>query len=128
MSLPYHALLVDEFYAELLAGRLHGVASRPALTRDAHELYRLWCDRRGAPGLAGPGHFANALQERHGVPVLRKRYAIGSQLFGPHGVLYLSSPPSPRPGFEYEWLGAHVSAFRAGVSSYRAVLGSRVSA
>lgn len=125
---PYHALSVDRFYAELLAGRLHGIAAGPALTRDAHELYQLWCDRNGAPGVASPGHFAGALQQRHGVPLLRKRYAIGAQCFGPHGVVYLSSPPAPRPGFELEWLGQQISTFRAGVSAFRAVTGVRVGA
>lgn len=128
MSSTYHALSVDRFYAELLSGRLHGIAAGPALTRDAHELYQLWCDRRGAPGLASPGHFAGALQQRHNVPLLRKRYAIGDHYLGPHGVMYLSSPPAPRHGFEPEWLGEQISAFRAGVSAYRALAGVRVGA
>lgn len=116
----HHALYVDAFFNELVAGTIRGVAARPALTRDVHELYQHWCDARGVPALGSPAHFVKILQDRHGVPLLRKRYAIGQEILGPHGVLFLTTPPAARPGFEPDWLGQHVTAFRAEVSTYQA--------
>lgn len=116
----HHAIHVDQFYLALVSGALRGVNARPALTRDVHELYQHWCSLRQVPALGSPAHFVRMLQDRHGVPLLRKRYAIGPEILGPHGVLFLTSPPAPRPGFEADWLGEHVTAFRAEVSTYQA--------
>lgn len=121
MAHTYKDPSVDRFYAEICAGQLHGIAAAPARTNDVHELYQLWCNRNGIPGLASVGHFVAAMRRRQGVPFRRKRYVIGDLVFGPSGVLYLSVPPAPRPGFEAEWLGEHISKFRAGVSAYRAI-------
>lgn len=119
----HHAPQVDAFYRDLLGGQLRGIQPRPALTRDVHDLYRAWSALRMQPALGTSGHFASVLVARHDVPLLRKRYAIGNQLIGPHGVLYLISPGPPRPGFEADWLGEHVICFRAAVAAYRACQG-----
>lgn len=114
----YHAVSIDQFYEHLVAGNITGVVAGPALTRDVFELYQAWCERRGIIGLASASYLANALNRRHGVQILRKRYAIGNSLLGPHGVLYLAMPPSARQGFEFEWLGQLLSKFTAAVAVY----------
>lgn len=118
----HHAPQVDLFVAELLGGQLHGVQPRPAKTLDVHCLYRAWCAKRQIPVLDA-GHLARMLAERHGMPLLRKRYALGSSVHGPHGVIYLACPPAPAAGFELDWLGRHVSAFIASVATYSAAVG-----
>ena len=117
----YHAVAIDRFFEDLLAGQISGVAAGPALAMDAHALYKHWCDQHRVPAMASPAYFVQSLASRHGVPSLRKRYAMGDQVMGPHGVLYLATPPAPRNGFEFEWLGAHLSKFRASVATHIAV-------
>ena len=118
MHTNYHARHIDRFYAELLAGQLPGVVARPALTLDVHELYQAWCARQNVPPTGSPGTLATALQRRHQVPLLRKRYAIGTEILGPHGVLYLAAPPAPRYGFEPDWLGDQITKFRQASADY----------
>lgn len=121
MKSTYHSISTDRFYADLVGGQLHGVTAGPALTRDAYELYTIWCDRKRIPALASPPHFVRKLSERNNVPALRKCYVLGDKVMGPHSVLYFATPASARTGFEYEWLGAHLARFNTAVSIYRAV-------
>lgn len=112
-----HAPQIDAFYEDLLAGKILGVQPRPARALDVHDLYCAWCARRGVPHLA-PAYMVKMLALRHRIASVRKRYAIGSELHGPHGILFLIMPPAPGRGFENEWLGEHVVAFRVAVESY----------
>jgi len=125
-----HAALVDLFFEELLAGAITGVRARPALTSDVHELYRAWCEAKGRPFLASVPRFVKLLQTRHGVRLVRKRYALGMRILGPHGVLLLAPVPAPRDGFEADWLGDHITSFSAALSHFRArvVTGDRAHA
>lgn len=118
MGSPFYAATVDEFMADLCNGRVQGVSPRPALTRDIFDLYRIWCRRKRIPALSGVAPLVKLLCERQAIHVLRKRYAIDGEVFGPHGMLFLSAPPPPRPGYECDWLGEHVTAFRAAVDAY----------
>lgn len=114
----YHAIAIDRFYADLMGGQIRGVFAGPALALDAHQLYRYWCERRQIPSMASPAYFVRSLSTRQGVPSLRKRYAMGNQVLGPHGVLYFSTPPGLRVGFEFEWLGDCLLRFRSAVATH----------
>jgi hypothetical protein len=106
------------FYTALTAGDIPGVSARPALSTSVYDLYQRWCSANGAR-IAAQQHFINALQRRYGVASARKRYQAGSQVLGPHGVLYLGDIIPPVDRTETDWLGEQISVFHAAVQTYR---------
>ncbi|QDH70861.1 DUF5906 domain-containing protein [Marilutibacter alkalisoli] len=106
------------FYYAMFEGEVGSITPRPALTTDVYELYRVWCSRlnyRAAPA----NKFVNALERKHGVRAIRKRYLGKAGNAGPHGVLYLQ-PFEPDPGeSENAWLGNHIVAFANAVADYK---------
>lgn len=120
MGNPFYAASVDDFVTDLYNGRIQGVSARPALTRDIFDLYRAWCSRKRIPQLGSVSPLIKLIGARQAIPLLRKRYAIDGELLGPHGIMFLSSPPPPRAGYECDWLGEHIVAFKASVDAYSA--------
>jgi len=110
------------FYTALTAGGIPGVSAQPALSTDVYDLYQQWCNVNGNRA-APQQHFIHALQRRYRVACARKRYRAGTQVLGPHGVLYLgdSIPPSDRS--ETDWLGEQISVFHAAAQTYREATG-----
>ena len=96
MGNPFYAASVDQFITDLCNGRIQGVSARPALTRDIFDLYRTWCGRQRLVPLGSVSPLIKLIGERQGIPLLRKRYAINGEVLGPHGIMYLSTPPPPR--------------------------------
>ncbi len=108
----------SRFYGDLIAGDIQGVKPRPALSSDVFELYRVWCGRTGQR--AGPmPRLINALERKHRVVNLRKRYTLATGNCGPHGVLMLGKDELPPGESESTWLGEHISRFRQSVGVFK---------
>ena len=109
----------SRFFLDLTAGDIVGVKARPALSTDVYDLYRVWCARSGHR--AGPmPRLINALERKHGVQAVRKRYTtIANVEAGPHGVLMLGKEEL-RPGeSERAWLGEHITRFKQSVGVFK---------
>lgn len=111
---------IDLFYEELIAGCIGSLRARPALISDVFEIYCAWCHMKQVPSVACASAMTKILLSRTNVHTARKRYSIGNLVYGPHAILYLAPVDPARPGFEQDWLGTHVSAFRAAVATFNA--------
>lgn len=107
----------SRFFHALEAGDL-GVEPRPALSSDVYELYKAWCGRCGLRAAPLP-KLVNALDRKHRIKAVRKRYFDIVTLCGPHGVLMLGTAEMPPGAAEAQWLGEHISSFRTAVKDYR---------
>ncbi len=110
---------VVRFHREIVSGELVGLKARPCLSADAYEAYKLWCIRSGHRS-APMSKFVPMLERREGVLKSRKRYCIGPNVLGPHCMLNFGGLEFDGSMSEADWLGAHVVAFRQGLSVYRA--------
>lgn len=104
----YYALEAREIPIERLA---------PALSQDVYDVYRAWCGRTGMRPAPMP-RLVNALNRKHKVPTVRKRYIGPGGLVGPHGLLMLGSREPPDGASEPTWIGDCVAAFKAAASDY----------
>lgn len=111
----------SRFYYDFIRGDIPGFDQlNHALSRDVYELYRLWCARIGARSAPLP-KFVNALERKHKVRQVRKRYHFcdGDTVYGPHGILLLGLDSCPPGGDEGEFLGDQISAFRGRLRHYK---------
>ena len=108
----------SRFFHDLTAGDIAGVKARPALSTDVYDLYRVWCARSGQR--AGPmPRLINALERKHNVRAVRKRYTLATGQHGPHGVLMLGAVDVPPGESETNWLGDHIARFRQSVGVFK---------
>jgi putative DNA primase/helicase len=109
------------FFRAWCEGDIPGFNLCHVLSRDAFELYRLWCQRQGDKRVAPLPKFVNALQRKHKVRQERKRYRFDpyEEPRGPHGVLMLGlDQPSPGED-ETIFLGNQIARFRGWLRDYR---------
>jgi putative DNA primase/helicase len=90
-----------------------------ALSRDVFDLYRMWCNRLGDKRIAPLPKFVNALERKHKVVQVRKRYRVGWDLVGPHGILMLGPEQCPPGADEGEFLGDQITAFRGHLRQFK---------
>lgn len=110
----------SRFFNQLVDGDLDGVKVMPALSQDLFDLYRAWCNRVGISNIGPLSRFINALERKHGVQVIRKRYMDGANTKGPHGIAHFKTGPQMEPGeSELVWLGKYVASFRNGVKDFK---------
>ncbi|WP_396616778.1 DUF5906 domain-containing protein [Lysobacter soli] len=108
----------SRFYYELTQRDVGGILPRPALSQDLYELYKAWCHKGGHRPAPLP-KLLNAFDRKHRSPAVRKRYQMGSDLKGPHGIVMFDQA-APDGSSETGWLGEQVSKFRDAVKDYKA--------
>jgi putative DNA primase/helicase len=115
----------SRFYYELESGEIlpdiKATETRPALSQDVYDVYRLWCARSGSRA-APMNKFINALQRRHHIPTQRLRYIEDDTEKGPHSVLMIGKHREPPPGEDAKrWYGTAIRAFRFALKDYRGI-------
>ena len=105
------------FYAWQL-GDLDGVPFAPALSEQAFEAYRLWCNRINVRAAPMP-RLVNTLSRKHGLESRRMRYMAAGGVKGPHGVLIPAAAAPPEGTSEGVWLGGCIDAFAKALKGYR---------
>lgn len=108
----------SRFYYDFTQGDIGGIMPRPALSQDLYELYKAWCHKGGHRPAPLP-KLLNALDRKHRTPAVRKRYLMGSDIKGPHGVVMFAMD-APAGTSENSWLGDHIEKFRAALKDYKA--------
>lgn len=106
------------FYYALYDGEIGGMKPMPAKTEHVFDLYRHWCAQsnyRAAP----LNRFVVALELKHKVRNVRKRYMGTAGITGPHGILYLGAEEPPADRTEIDWLGQCIDAFSAALKDYK---------
>lgn len=109
---------VDQFFGELVAGRIQGVRPQAALAIDVFRLYQEWAVATDLPSTTSAAWLCRYIGSRHGVLQARKRYAAGAFVEGPHSVLFLAGALRSRYGMEVELLGRQIAEFRNQVNHY----------
>lgn len=108
----------SRFYYDFTQGDVGGITPRPALSTDLYELYKAWCHKGGHRPAPLP-KLLNALDRKHRTPAARKRYLLGQDMRGPHGVVLFDSAV-PDGTSETTWLGDQIERFRAALKDYKA--------
>ena len=121
-----HAPIVARFFGELTAGAIEGVRPMAALSPDVFELYVEWAKRAELP-TTSLGWMCRYLGFRYGIHIVRKRYADGAFIRGPHSIMLLAGQLRNKPLLESEVLGRQILEFRNDVKRYieRATLPGR---
>ncbi|AMU99415.1 Arc family DNA-binding protein [Xanthomonas citri] len=84
----------------------------PTLLTDAHAAFRLWCAQRDAECIPA-NHFSRVLGRSGGIRHQRKRWRADGIMTGPAAFLVPGrGQPLSKRGFEVDWYGACVVAFR----------------
>jgi len=107
----------SRFYYALESREIPITRLAPALSQDVYDVYRSWCARTGMRPAPMP-RLVNALNRKHKVPSVRKRYVGPGGPTGPHGLLLLGGAEPPEGVAESTWLGDCVAAFKATASDY----------
>lgn len=113
-----HAPIIDAFFGELVAGQLEGVRPQAALASDVHLGYKAWAQKRHLPATPANATFNRYITGRHGIKTMRKRYASGGFILGPHSILFLAGPVYAAYGTEPQELGRQVAAFREQIERF----------
>lgn len=108
----------SRFFYELSRGEIGGIEARPALSSDVYVVYRRWCNNTGLRPAPLP-KLVNALDRKHRVRAVRKRYLTMTGEAGPHGILMLGAERPPEDGSsEATWLGDQIEAFKKARNDY----------
>lgn len=106
------------FWDDVYLGDLRGLKPMPGLTTDWYDAYKVWCARCGQRAAPMP-KFINALDRKRDTQCVRKRYLLGSSIYGPHGVLMMGNPEPPLEVTEQEWLGGFIAQLKQRLGDYK---------
>lgn len=112
-----HVPIVTRFFGELTAGSIEGIRPMAALSQDVYNLYAEWATRAELPFTAL--HWVcRFLNGNYGIQIVRRRYADGAFIRGPHSIMFLAGRPLTRRVLTHDVIGRQVCQFRSDVTRY----------